>query len=295
MVGGVLVFVPWAFSTSGILLGSILVLVAFSMSFMTQYFIMKSAGNDIDYTETLKKTFGKKGWISGMVLFIFMLSIPIILFMQLLSQFLFPIILFFIEITTNLERQIDTDVDFSQFSYSYTCIIVFLILFIVTAKRDLNIFVKINAFGVIFTIIIITFIIGVGIYGISTKKYSFATTNNQIPDYSSHDDSNDTIYLPLFTSNYGDLLGILGGGFYLHNISLPIYRNSKNPDNNIRDMFLGFLVVALTYIVCGIMGSIGFSNLDLFPDSGGEIGQVCINMFPTKNLLATFIRICIFC
>lgn len=113
MVGSGLVFVPWAFSTSGILLGSILVLVAFSMSFTTQYFIMKAAGNDDDYTETLKKTFGKKGWIAGMVLFIFMLSIPITLYMQLLSQFLFPIILFFIELATNQERQLETAVDFS--------------------------------------------------------------------------------------------------------------------------------------------------------------------------------------
>lgn len=96
MVGSGLVFVPWAFSNSGILLGSCLVMIAFIFSFMTQYFIMKAAGNDIDYTDTLKKTFGKKGWIVGMSLFIFQLSIPIIIYFQLLTQFLYPIILFFI-------------------------------------------------------------------------------------------------------------------------------------------------------------------------------------------------------
>ena len=79
MVGSGLVLVPWAFSNSGILLGSILVLVAFSMSFTTQYFVMKAAGNDTDYTETLKKTFGKKDWIVGMLLFILRLLIGIIL------------------------------------------------------------------------------------------------------------------------------------------------------------------------------------------------------------------------
>ena len=35
MVGSGLVFVPWAFSNSGIILGSLLVLVAFVMSFTT--------------------------------------------------------------------------------------------------------------------------------------------------------------------------------------------------------------------------------------------------------------------
>ena len=256
---------------------------------------MVAAGNDLDYTETLKKTFGKKGWIAGMVLFIFMLSIPIILYFQLLSQFLFPIILFFIELATGEERKLDTDLDFSQFSYSYTCLIVFAILFTVTAKRDLGIFVKINAFGVIFTMIIITFIIGVGIYGVSTQSYKFVGTPSDMPAVDPIGNDSSLVYLALVANGYNSLLGILGGGFYLHNISLPIYRNSRNPDHNVRDMFLGFLVVALSYIVCGILGSIGFSNPSLFPDSAGQIGQVCVNMFPTKNGLATFIRACIFC
>jgi len=65
------------------------------------------------------------------------------------------------------------DMDFSQFSYSYTCIIVFCILFALTARRDLSIFIKINTFGVIFTIIITIFICSVGVYGISQGGYSF--------------------------------------------------------------------------------------------------------------------------
>ena len=62
MVGSGLIFIPWAFNEAGILLGIILTLIAFAISFTTQYFVMKSAGNDNDYTETLKKTFGIRGW-----------------------------------------------------------------------------------------------------------------------------------------------------------------------------------------------------------------------------------------
>ena len=60
-------------------------------------------------------------------------------------------------------RQLDTDPDFSQFSYSYTCIIVMAILLLMTAIRNVGIFVKINTFGVIFIFMIITFIIATGI------------------------------------------------------------------------------------------------------------------------------------
>jgi len=59
MVGSGLVTVPWAYSQSGMILGLILTWAAFIISFTTQYFIMKTAGKDRDYTDTLKKTFGK--------------------------------------------------------------------------------------------------------------------------------------------------------------------------------------------------------------------------------------------
>lgn len=181
MVGSGLVFVPWAFSNSGALLGCFLTLIAFAMSFTTQYYVMKAAGTDTDFTETLKKTFGKKGWVVGMALFIFMLSIPIILYFQLLSQLLYPIILLFIELATGEERTIDLSVNFTEFSYSYTCILVFVILFAVTAKKDLAIFIRINTFGVIFTIVIIIFIVSVGVYGLSTQRYEFVASHSDAP------------------------------------------------------------------------------------------------------------------
>jgi hypothetical protein len=85
MVGTGLVTIPWAYSQSGILLGLALTFLAFVISFATQFFVMKAAGNDLDYTETLKKTFGKRGWYFGMFYIIMMLSIPIIIFFQLLA------------------------------------------------------------------------------------------------------------------------------------------------------------------------------------------------------------------
>ena len=267
MVGTGLVTIPWAYANSGIALGIILTIVAFIISFTTQYFIMAAAGKDIDYTETLKKTFGKNGWYFGMVLFIIMLTIPILIFFQLLSQFLYPIILVCIELKTGADIKINFDMDFSGFSYSYTCFIVFVYLFILTARRDMSIFIKINTFGVIFTMIIICYIITVGIQGLSSTNYEYVMYKDNSPgtNYNNHLKNGDTEIL-LFAANYGPLMGILGGGFYLHNISLPIYRNSKNPENSVRDMFLGFLVVALSYIICGSLGALGFGSAVQFPD-----------------------------
>jgi hypothetical protein len=62
----------------------------------------------------------------------------------------------------------------------------------------------------------------------------------------------------MFGSNFAPLIGVLGGGYYLHNISLPIYKNSKRPENAVRDIWLGYTCVMLTYMVCGTLGAIGF-------------------------------------
>ena len=62
----------------------------------------------------------------------------------------------------------------------------------------------------------------------------------------------------MISSGYPHLIGILGGGYYLHNISLPVYRNSKNPENNVRDVFIGYFLVFLSYCVCGTLGYFGF-------------------------------------
>jgi amino acid permease len=80
MAGTGIVTMPWAFQQSGIILGVILTFIAFIISFYTCYLVIKTAGNDIDYTETLKRYFGKYGWSFGMTCFIVNLYVPILLF-----------------------------------------------------------------------------------------------------------------------------------------------------------------------------------------------------------------------
>jgi hypothetical protein len=52
----------------------------------------------------------------------------------------------------------------------------------------------------------------------------------------------------------------LGIGYFLHTVSLPIIKNNANQKNNERDVFLGYILVASSYVVVGIMGYIGFTG-----------------------------------
>ena len=195
------------------------------------------------------------------------------------------------------DRVIDTDteydIDFKEFSYSYTVIIVFVILLILTAKRDLSIFVKINTFGVIFTMIIITFVVVNGIIGLYYGGFEYTTYIDNKGDENTEKTGQDKILL--FGAAYSHLMGTLGGGFYLHNISLPIYQNSKKKENAVRDMFMGFFVVMLSYCVCGTMGIYGFKSQHFYGDYNGVINQNCLNMLSTTSPIAIIIRLCTFC
>lgn len=136
MVGTGLVTIPWAFSQSGLLYGTVLTFLSFAVSFTTQYFVMQAAGTDLDFTETLKKQFGKVGWNAGMFIFIGMLTVPIILYTQLLAQTLFPILMVLSQhlgLSPHNDDFGSLELDFSQFSYSYTCLVIFTILMILGA------------------------------------------------------------------------------------------------------------------------------------------------------------------
>jgi hypothetical protein len=110
----------------------------------------------------------------GMICFIVNLYVPILIFFQLLAQDLFPILLFVIELFTGADRQMTLVPDWSQFSYSWTCVIIFFIVFLMTASSNLQLFVKINSFGVIFIAIIIVFICGMGFYGFSNTAFTYS-------------------------------------------------------------------------------------------------------------------------
>ena len=122
MVGSGLLTIPWGYSNSGLALGIskqynlnvntmllVITVISFLISYYTCYLVLKTAGMDIDYTDTLQKHFGRIGWTVGMALFILNLFVPIIIYFQLLSQNLYPIIMCIFSI----DRPITTDLDFS--------------------------------------------------------------------------------------------------------------------------------------------------------------------------------------
>ena len=69
-----------------------------------------------------------------------------------------------------------------------------------------------------------------------------------------------TSYIPLTGTQFMPLMGILGGGFVFHNMSLPMVHYAENPENNTRDLGIGFFLGFLTYSIVGLAGVYGFTG-----------------------------------
>ena len=57
----------------------------FLLCFYTCYLMIKSAGKDEDFSETLFKHFGKKGWVAGMVSSFLMIYGGVVVYFLLMS------------------------------------------------------------------------------------------------------------------------------------------------------------------------------------------------------------------
>jgi len=78
-------------------------------------------------------------------------------------------------------------------------------------------------------------------------------------DQSDATDWNETTRtLVKWNLNFAPLAGDLCTGYFLHTCSLSVLRSSKNPEKTNRDLFLGYLLVWISYSVVGLFGYIGF-------------------------------------
>jgi len=179
MVGLGLITIPWAYAEAGLLLGLFITVFQYVTSSYTCWMCLHSAGKDVDYTDTVNKYFGRKGWITGMIVFIVNLLVPIIIYIQLLAQTLYPNLLVLSNIGSDNPRVLDPDtfkkINFSEMSYSWTCIIVFFGVFIVTMRKDLAIFIKLNFFGAWMIFVVIAMVLGYGIVAFGNTEYKFVT------------------------------------------------------------------------------------------------------------------------
>jgi len=91
----------------------------------------------------------------------------VVVYYVLLCQALYPLLLAIYALCSQTKPVEQTKPVWNTFSTTYVAIALFPILVWLCSKKDLSIFMRIGSFGIVFVVIIMLFIIGVGILAIT--------------------------------------------------------------------------------------------------------------------------------
>jgi hypothetical protein len=93
MIGSGIVALPWTFSNSGFLLGIVICIVSLLVSYRTCILMIRTAGNDKEYFDTLFKYWGRWAYYIGIFSTLLIMFAAVCSYFVILSQMLYPIIL----------------------------------------------------------------------------------------------------------------------------------------------------------------------------------------------------------
>ena len=143
-----------------------------------------------------------------------------------MAQTLYPNIVAILKWVFDIDVPLVTEAaTFSSFSQCWVSLMLFGIMSMVCIRRDLSFFIKIISIGCIFIIMIAIFIVSVGFYSIGNTDFSIVT----LPDPSEKifleaELSTNFRKIFLINTNFTPLAGVLGIGYFLHPVSIPIVR-----------------------------------------------------------------------
>lgn len=267
MIGSSVVTQPNNVYYAGIIPCIFLSIIYGLISFYTCKIYVDYGSKEPDFSVIVERYFNKKfgnriGKIGKNIQTLFNTLITlggVLIYFLIMSQNLYPI-------TCLILNKMGLDIDakdltpeFGRFSFIYLSIILCFVLFPFSIKKDIGFLVKLSSYGIYFLSILIIFIIYTGISSLINTDFFFDYKRNK-------PGPNERRYLKLFGENPAQLAGALSLGYFCHTTILPTLKSNKKQENNISDLFLGYVFVCLTFSITGILGYIGFSGKDFGVD-----------------------------
>lgn len=84
---------------------------------------------------------------------------------------MYPILLFLMDKDV---AELDLSTNWSQFSLSYTCLILLGIVLLMTAPRETSYIQKVNAFGVVFIVIFLVYVVFNGVKAMTDTSFVYS-------------------------------------------------------------------------------------------------------------------------
>uniref|UniRef100_A0A915P5Y4 Amino acid transporter transmembrane domain-containing protein n=1 Tax=Meloidogyne floridensis TaxID=298350 RepID=A0A915P5Y4_9BILA len=101
-------------------------------------------------------------------------------------------------------------------------------------------------------------------------------------DFTNHLSKN---YIQLFNWKFPALTGTLALAYFIHNAILTILRNQKHPENNARDLLIGYFLSAGCYIIISLF------FFTTFPTYRNCISDNFLNNFASGDMLSAIARV----
>ena len=260
MIGSSILSIPYNVYCAGIIPTIIIGLLYGFICFLTCSVVVKLGGKEEDFAKIVYNYFyygfgpksAKVGKIIQITFNLLMNTGATFIYFLIINQNLFPCICFFLKLfNIDIDGQ-DLTPHFDKFSLLYCALVVCVMVFPLTILKEMQCITKFNSAGIYFVSALLIFVIYQGIATLATDNFHF--------EYKENIEGSEDRNLFLFGENIGLLVGTLSIGLFSHSVILPIMNNNRNQENNQRDLFLGYVLVTLTYIIIGIMGYIGFSG-----------------------------------
>lgn len=146
-------------------------------------------------------------------------------------------------------------VSFSSFSIVYCAIFIGFAIYPILNVKDVGFLLRINSAGIYFVAMLILFAIGYSVSFICSNSYDFQYLAN-IPGQQPR-------HVYLFGTDISKLCGCLSLGFFIHTVISPMMKKNAKQENCKRDLFIGYLLTYITYLVIGVVGYFGFLDAGL--------------------------------
>ena len=254
MVGSAIVVFPLIFSTSGLLTSLIVLCFVGAISCKTCLLeIIHFKMSEMDFPDAIKRILGRKWFLAYSLCSVLLLYVTGVIYFILICNMLYPFLKYVVNSAGVSIAPIDS-IDFSQFSFQYTGIIMIFLCFFLFSLKDLKVILKLGQYGIIAIIVFIVYMIVRGFMNISNVNL-------------------DTV--KIFTSDVANLCGVFALSFFVHNIIIPIMKNNREEKKNNRDVVLGYGMTAGVYIIIGFFGTFAIAGIDL----GGKKANTVLEYF----------------
>ncbi|CAJ0596766.1 unnamed protein product [Cylicocyclus nassatus] len=274
MMGVSLISMPWALHQTGLFVGLFIFIAMGVLCWYTTYLIVKSPkklkhldANNVEFTEVCREYLGRPGEVTAILFSIFVLSGAVLAYYVLMSNFLFFTGNLIYGLahpsskTSGLENEARCDFlsqmeDESSGNYTFEPKILFGLKW--NELWQLRLSVPILLSIVTFTLLNFkspTFFTKFNVLGTISIAYLVLFNGARLIKCGVHvslTDTNSEVYTKAANWRFPTLTGTLTMSYFIQNCILTILRNQANPENNTRDLSIGYVLVGFSYTFVAI-------------------------------------------